>query len=200
MVTPQTRKAFLGSLALHLSLFTGALYIAFCPKAPKVPFGVEVQLITGKPQSAVASAYHAPKPNFFQASTPVRMDQPAATAAASSDAPPAAGSAEAGRSDGVETERKERYVYELRQWIDAQKKYPPVARSLRQQGRVEVTFAVKPDGAIQPLGVTAPSAHPVLDRAALQLIESLGRFKPFPSEMKNELGFKVTLPIEYRLL
>jgi protein TonB len=187
------RPALFRSLAIHLAL--AAALLLTTAAAPNIPQGLEVMVIgqqqSAKPSGTVKKLTIKPE-QLGKDTVPEHVSAPIAGHEGATDG-------KSGVADGVAVAEKERYVYELRQWIDSHKQYPPVARSLRQQGRVEITFAVNPDGAIQPIGVTAHSPHPILDRAALQLIESLDRFKPFPDEMKK-LGFQLTLPIEYRLL
>ncbi|MGZ3694219.1 MAG: energy transducer TonB, partial [Bdellovibrionota bacterium] len=113
--------------------------------------------------------------------------------------PASVDSGKVGVANGAEASVKERYLYELRLLLDARKEYPAIAKTLRQEGSVEVGFVLRPDGKIDGAEIVAPSSHSTLNRAALQLVEAVGRFKPLPIELQKLVGWRVSVPIEYRL-
>lgn len=197
----RSRKFFLLSLAVHAS-FLLAVYEIGCPRAivHSEPAGVTVHVLTGEPVLAPDdnphAVTHAAKKPKLAAPTPAAA--PTSQLGNSSAAAPAS-AAGVGDPRGVEAGAKERYLYELRLLLDSRKQYPPVARSLRQEGAVEVSFLLRPDGRIEDTNVTQPSSHETLNRAALQLVEAVGRFKPLPTELQKLVGWRVSVPIEYRL-
>ena len=103
-----------------------------------------------------------------------------------------------GSPNGVEVGLRERYLFELRQAIDQEKRYPAAAREMRQEGRVEVEFQIRADGRFEALRLAALSPYERLNTAALKLIESIGEFRPLPAEL-GAGPLIVRLPIDYIL-
>lgn len=90
------------------------------------------------------------------------------------------------------------YLATVRGAVEARKTYPPLARRSRQQGTVLVRFRLDCDGRLLELALAASSGRPLLDRAALQAVEAVGRFPAFPVQLgRGELSFEV--PIAFRL-
>jgi len=72
----------------------------------------------------------------------------------------------------------------LRAAIEAQKRYPAMARRLRREGRVVVRFVVHANGRISDIAVVEGSGTRVLDRAARRAVAAVGTFRPFPDELQ----------------
>jgi protein TonB len=90
------------------------------------------------------------------------------------------------------------YLSLCRSLIERRKEYPVMARRGRIEGTVTVGCVVQRDGSLQDSGVARTSGSPLLDSAALRAVRSIGRFPPFPPEIRgNELDLEV--PITYRL-
>jgi TonB family protein len=64
--------------------------------------------------------------------------------------------------------------------------YPPLARQARVQGEVVVRMTVTPDG--KPTGVEAVSGNPVLERSAVENVQTWA-FQPPGVSMKREITF-----------
>ncbi|MGE3260694.1 MAG: energy transducer TonB [Bacteriovoracia bacterium] len=191
------QRFFLVSFTLHLALF--ALYQFGCPRAVvhSEPLGVSVQVLSQAHLSVAQEI--APRKSL-----PITKNAPATSVRGNSlgNTETEAGAkegVEAGAASGLEASAKERYLYELRLLLDSRKQYPSLAKTLRQEGLVEVGFLVRPDGQIAETGIVKPSSHSSLNKAALQLVEAVGKFKPLPAELKKALGWRVSVPIEYRL-
>lgn len=196
------QKQFLfKSLAAHLAVF--AIYQFGCPRArvESAPLGITVQVLSGQELDAPA-ALPKSKPVKIRTVSAAPVAESAAPQIGNAEAPLAPAVQETGPvgvAGGLEASAKERYLYELRLLLDSRKQYPPLARSLRQEGIVEVGFLLQPDGRLSETNVVRPSTHANLNRAALQLIEAVGRFKPLPAELGKMSGWRVSVPIEYRL-
>jgi TonB family protein len=89
------------------------------------------------------------------------------------------------------------YRLELSRLISRHRSYPPAARRLGLEGRVELSFSVLPDGTITRTAVASPSGHPQLDAAALELIARLERVPAPPGNRVAALVVRV--PVDYRL-
>ncbi len=90
------------------------------------------------------------------------------------------------------------YAEKIRKLINANKKYPPVARQHGWKGRIKVRFTINSGGEVIKTEVSSPCSYEVLNRAAEKLIKDTSPFPPFPSPwQKNSLT--VELQIVYQL-
>lgn len=102
-----------------------------------------------------------------------------------------------GVAGGKTISERERYLAELRAYLDHRKRYPSAARLRGIEGSPTVRFRVHLDGTINAESIAVSSGSTTLDTAALELIRSLKKFKPLPSGSADHLV--VTLPIAYSL-
>jgi protein TonB len=89
------------------------------------------------------------------------------------------------------------YLAHLRRRIQEALRYPAAARRRGLAGTVTVELTILPSGAIGPVSVIQPSAHPVLDEAAVATVRSL-RAHPFPAELPGRT-LTVRLPVVFAL-
>jgi len=90
------------------------------------------------------------------------------------------------------------YAQKIRKLINANKKYPSVARQHGWKGRIKVRFTINSGGEVIKTEVSSPCSYEVLNRAAEKLIKDTSPFPPFPSSwQKNSLT--VELQIVYQL-
>jgi protein TonB len=146
---------------------------------------------------SVASPPKSPQPQ--KPASQVVTNMPAGAGGAAQAASTADGTAD-GTADsaGTSVATQQSYMASLRRLLESEKKYPPLARSLGQQGKVVLRFLVARDGRLSQAQVVESSGVPALDRAAIDLIGDLERAPPFPSEMTEE-QLVVTVPLVYSL-
>lgn len=104
------------------------------------------------------------------------------------------------KSEGLTAEQKE----EIREWqrdivltISKAKRYPPQARKKRIEGEVTVRFVVDKYGAVVTSEVENSSGSPVLDQAALKVLETAGKLPTPPNHLAGE-EFTLIIPLRYR--
>ncbi|MFP5520372.1 MAG: energy transducer TonB [Bdellovibrionia bacterium] len=102
-----------------------------------------------------------------------------------------------GVANGSEVSPAARYLFELRKLIERKKVYPQMARSMGQQGTVQVKFTIDRGGKVLSVELEK-GAHPSLNEATLKLIKSIEGIKPFPPEIADN-SMTLTLPVEYSL-
>jgi len=85
----------------------------------------------------------------------------------------------------------------LFEWLSQHLAYPPNAWDGHIQGRVIVSFMIRPDGSVCEAKVTK-SVHPDLDNEALRVIKGLPRFNPAQLNGKA-VEAQYTLPIVFKL-
>lgn len=93
---------------------------------------------------------------------------------------------------------KERYLFELRLYLDRNKKYPARARALGQAGKVLVRFSVLGDGSFTDVRLLGECPYESLNREASALFQRLGRFHPLPAEI-GVSRLEIELPIMFSL-
>ncbi len=87
-----------------------------------------------------------------------------------------------------------------RQIERARKVYPYRSRlqQNREEGTVGVRFVIQPGGGVRQVEVVKSSGHPLLDQAAVEIIENAAPFPPLPPELGvSELA--VNSPIRFTL-
>lgn len=85
----------------------------------------------------------------------------------------------------------------LYQFIMDNLRYPTVALENGIQGRVVVSFVVRPDGSLHDVAVVR-GVDPALDAEAVRLVEAMPRFVPGKNQGQT-VSVKVTLPITFRM-
>mgnify|MGYP006280983645 CR=1 FL=1 len=85
------------------------------------------------------------------------------------------------------------YLELLKMRVGAFKKYPPEAKSRREQGRVKVRFRVDAYGEIMSAEVVDGSGSRALDRAAVKAVKSAS---PFPRAPSGMFSYPLTLELE----
>lgn len=77
--------------------------------------------------------------------------------------------------------------------IDAQKEYPEIAKTLHQEGRVELQFTISPLGKISHLKILHSSNYQALDQAAKSAVAAAQPFSGIGSLMKHEKNITLSL-------
>lgn len=103
-----------------------------------------------------------------------------------------------GKNGRTAVTAQERYIAEIARLLNAKKRYPSVAKKLRQQGRVMVQFRLARDGRVLDAAVVEPSAYPALNQSAQSLIQELKGLKPFPEEIKKTTWL-FSVPVDYQM-
>lgn len=103
-----------------------------------------------------------------------------------------------GEEDGVEVSVTERYIYELRQYIENQKQYPRMALRLRQEGMVTIKLLLLKSGQFKNIQINNPSIYSTLNQSARQLFVTLAFFKPFPKKILAK-KLELLIPVRYQL-
>ncbi len=90
------------------------------------------------------------------------------------------------------------YLIALQQAIARHQKYPMEARRREQTGIATVAFVVREDGRLDQIRLATSSGEPALDRAALDAMRQLGRFKPIPLSIGRQ-SWPLRVPIRFAL-
>ena len=96
-----------------------------------------------------------------------------------------------------ENPRKWAYVESLRRKIGGNARYPAYATRTRQQGVVDVVFAVRENGEVEGVRLSRSSGFIVLDVEALRNVRESAPFAPIPGGVdENPLTVRLTLNYE----
>ena len=81
--------------------------------------------------------------------------------------------------------------------IEANKRYPDAAKSMRQEGRVAVAFTVTPAGRVQDIHIEKPCRHELLNQAAVQAVRDAAPFpRPPVKFFKHDIPLKLNIIFE----
>lgn len=97
-----------------------------------------------------------------------------------------------------ELSAEELYKAQIARELNARKFYPPIAKRLRQQGRVIVQFNVTREGKVLEAKVVQPSPFKTLNQSARNLVESVKGLNPFPDEIKKTTWL-FQVPVDYQM-
>lgn len=90
------------------------------------------------------------------------------------------------------------YLAEVRRLLEQHKTYPWMARRQYREGVVVLKFTIGKDGEIAGHTVTRSSGHEILDGAAAEALQKVGRFPPLPAALgRSQLNIEV--PLSFRL-
>lgn len=78
-----------------------------------------------------------------------------------------------------------------------QRRYPAMARRLRQEGVVAVQIVVEPDGSLRELTLLRGSGYPALDSAAQELVRQSA--DDVRDRLRPERTTRLEIPVAYRL-
>lgn len=205
---PWTRFSFPLSLILHLALYAGLTWEL--TRKATVPFGsrrlgeatlIEFGVDMSPPRAKSATFHEAvPKP-VLKSEKPevqVRMQKSSAqpTAARFGTRGGTTRTGLMGHARGYEASPRERYLYELRTYIEGRKTYPQQALRMRESGTVKVRFHVLKNGSIESVELISLSPFPRLNRATLDLIQGIRQYKPLPDAVE-QASLEIELPVEY---
>ena len=90
------------------------------------------------------------------------------------------------------------YKKELREALNAVRKYPRSSHKMGHQGRVLVSFVIERSGLIQNIKLVSRSKYSRLNKAGLKAVKNLYKFKPFPPQLKKE-SMHLTQPFNFTL-
>lgn len=95
---------------------------------------------------------------------------------------------------------KRTYMNYVLETIQDHKFYPKLARDEHLEGKCLLKFEILKDGTIQNAFIEAPSTHFILNQAALDLLEKIGKFRPIPQSFnENSIAVKVSLDYTVKL-
>ena len=79
------------------------------------------------------------------------------------------------------------YDTELTLWLQANKKYPKMARRLGQEcENITLEFNINPDGRLTDILLKEKCEHENLNQAALEIVKSSSPFKPYPNDFPQK--------------
>jgi protein TonB len=213
-------RAFFISLFVHAALF-GILWqiVATLPRATPDTLRIELtpRTSTAPVASAAASAQTPqptiePKPERAARVISARSDRRASTPPAiDSRTPQSVASSQGGGSPSIAPDPipaieeaaiplPSESTIDLRvlDWLARHRDYPLAARRAHIEGVVQLRVTLMPDGRLVDATVAHSSGHPLLDRAALDL---LARASPLPAEFASgrTAQIELQLPIVYRM-
>lgn len=178
------------------------------PVREPAPVPVQARSVAAPVQTTPAPT--VPTPGSPSASTRVAQPEPALDGqrgqprqpAAATNAPapvvpagpaaPTEGQARSNQEVAQQRYLKENFAY-IRELVTRKLVYPPLARRMNWSGKTVVSFILRQDGSVQHLKVLESSSHQVLDKTALETVQSVA---PFP---KPPVTAEIVLPVHFKM-
>ncbi len=161
-------------------------FIAARPRPPlSIPTEPVAKLKPPKSETKAKPVAKLKPPKPIAATTEKQPSRPSAAPAMSTRARPAA----APEPKGGQVASRDRanvegaYLAELQRAIKRHQRYPEQARRAGREGRTSLTFVLLADGRFDEIKVSRSSGDRDLDRAAIDTLDRLGRFRPIPLEI-----------------
>lgn len=140
-----------------------------------------------------------PKPRPSRAPEPAAKPKPARGAPAVRSGSPGVSSSAKTTKPGAGSKALEAgYLSELRGAIARNRRYPERARRRGETGTVVVYFVIERNGRIGGPRVDKGSGSSALDKAAVESVQRLGKFKPFPEGIGRD-RWALRVPIQFSL-
>lgn len=165
------------------------------PEKPQPPVSPLRQTRT-LPSSPAASAHESAGPAIPAGEMPSAAASPSAPESAPA-APPAQDAAPVPSQTHASAETERRWYLALLEQLRALKRYPPAARRLGLEGVVLIEARISADGRLEDVKVKLGSGHPLLDRSALELLESAA--SRARDQLKPERPTRLEIPIAFKL-
>jgi protein TonB len=128
------------------------------------------------------------------------LPEPKPDQAASSAMVKATGRSEQQASGGKRGNSKS-YIRELYQWLSKHRTYPPAAKKSKQQGTVQLAFTMNRQGEVLSSAIKETSGHPLLDNAALRMLEDASPLPAVPDDFfPSRQQLPLVMPIEFSLI
>jgi protein TonB len=90
------------------------------------------------------------------------------------------------------------YLERVRRWLAKHKKYPAEARKRKQEGSVVVEFVLARDGAVLDAQIERSSGFPLIDEAALDMLQRASPVPPVPPAYRGE-RLRIAIPVRFSL-
>jgi len=133
-----------------------------------------------------------------QAPTPVEESRPAAAGARAAQPEAEASVARLDQAERFAATARASYEQVLAAWLERHKYYPMSARRRRLQGESRLHISLHRDGSVASVRVDPPGRYPMLDQAALDMVERADPFPPVPDALPaGEFAFVV--PVTFRI-
>jgi len=192
------RKALSLSVAIHMAL--AALVSSLRSSFMVPPQLVFVDLLESGVGEAPRQTARKPslRPSLEKATQTMGNESSPALAKETASSASSGSSLAPGEGQAIRISAEQRFLASVRREIEKNKFYPPLARKLRQTGKVVITIRIAEDGSIVDSEVSEKSAFPILNSATETILRSVRKFDPIPAELGEKMKI-VQLPINYHL-
>jgi protein TonB len=125
--------------------------------------------------------------------------EPVAKEAEAKPAPaPAAQNSRSSKASKAPSVSPARWQSRVLAWINRHKRYPRGAKSRREEGMVQVSFAINASGSVVSARIASSSGNPELDKAALEMLHRASPVPAPPPEIASN-RMSLSVPVQFNL-
>lgn len=200
-------------LPLSLLVHAALLLSFWTPENPEAK-NIEISLVFGQGQAPAsggdgktvgAKRAFKPKPVVTPQKNPEAITQEVAPKEEIAAHAGEAGAGESigsvrgdGQGGGNSLSSEARYMAQIQQKIDQAKFYPRQAKMLSHEGQVMVSITLNRSGKLLSAKVVQGCMHNILNKAAIETVERVGRFPEIPRDMPFET-VNYIVPIKFSI-
>ncbi|OCL98594.1 transport protein TonB [Aliarcobacter thereius] len=96
-------------------------------------------------------------------------------------------------------EMEDMYLGKIKHIIEKNKKYPRVAKRLKHEGKVTISFDILADGKIVNIRIIENSKYKTLDQATMELLANIAFFDAIPKELNKTVWNNIQVPVNYEM-
>jgi protein TonB len=97
------------------------------------------------------------------------------------------------------TDFLQRYTRTVRMKIESQKRYPLTARRAMIEGRVGIKMTILRDGQLENVEIIESSGYEILDKSALESIQSSAPFPPLPKDIERK-RIQISIYLTFKMI
>jgi TonB family protein len=93
----------------------------------------------------------------------------------------------------------QKYTRTVRMKIESQKRYPLTARRAMIEGRVGIKMTIIKDGVLEKVEIIESSGYEILDKSALESIQSSAPFPPLPKDIERK-RIQISIYLAFKMM
>lgn len=197
MKTLSVNNYFILSAAIHLLVFS-ALFIYRTPQKVLLSSPeqlLSIDLVAGTTPTEMPSQVDSKSEEIKKKEKASALDK---SLSLKNESVASEDSQSSAQQQELPTSHAPSYATELRAYLERHRYFPQKALRLKQTGVVTLSITVDKSGQFSQVQIQEPSGFDSINDAALNLVKSLQKFKPLPTQYGEQTQFVVSLSYQIK--